>query len=116
MHPIDPVNLDPIPPLIDSYIYHSEPYLAGPSSASINGDATSVVKEEDGWIMGIDEAGRGRKSTTFIMQIEIFELIINPAVLGPMVYAAAYCPKSFKPELESMGFDGRSSSSVMNSV
>jgi len=28
------------------------------------------------------------------------------AVLGPMVYAAAYCPLSFKPELEELGFDG----------
>lgn len=36
------------------------------------------------------------------------ELITFTAVLGPMVYAAAYCPKSFKAELESMGFDGQS--------
>ena len=27
---------------------------------------------------------------------------------GPMVYAAAYCPMSFKPTLEALGFDGRS--------
>jgi hypothetical protein len=25
-----------------------------------------------------------------------------------MVYAAAYCPLSFKPELEELGFDGGS--------
>jgi hypothetical protein len=25
---------------------------------------------------------------------------------GPMVYAAAYCPMSFKATLEDMGFDG----------
>jgi hypothetical protein len=25
---------------------------------------------------------------------------------GPMVYAAAYCPMSFKATLEEMGFDG----------
>jgi hypothetical protein len=28
-------------------------------------------------------------------------------VSGPMVYAAAYCPMSFKPELEDIGFDGK---------
>ncbi|WWC91754.1 uncharacterized protein L201_006701 [Kwoniella dendrophila CBS 6074] len=73
-HPIDPVNLDPIPPMIDSYTYHSK------LPSSIDG----VIKDEDeGWIMGIDEAGRGR----------------------PMVYAAAYCPISFKDTLEGMGFD-----------
>ena len=45
MHPADPVNLTPIPPLIDSYVYHSE------LPSDIDGD----------WIMGIDEAGRGRE-------------------------------------------------------
>ena len=30
---------------------------------------------------------------------------------GPMVYAAAYCPMSFKPTLEALGFDGRSCAS-----
>jgi hypothetical protein len=45
-YPIDPVNLAPIPPLIDSYTYHSAPHQDdGP----------------EGWIMGIDEAGRGRE-------------------------------------------------------
>ena len=45
-HPVDPVNLAPIPPLIDSYTYHSAPHQDdGP----------------EGWIMGIDEAGRGRE-------------------------------------------------------
>lgn len=51
-HPTDPVNLDPIPPLRDSYVYHSSPY----------------IEEQDdkrGWIMGIDEAGRGRKSSPY---------------------------------------------------
>lgn len=28
------------------------------------------------------------------------------AVLGPMVYACAFCPTSFKPTLEGLGFDG----------
>ncbi|EIW71984.1 hypothetical protein TREMEDRAFT_26073 [Tremella mesenterica DSM 1558] len=43
MHPPDPVNLVFIPPLIDSYTYHS---ILPPD---IEGE----------WIMGIDEAGRG---------------------------------------------------------
>ncbi|KAK6909366.1 hypothetical protein I203_103383 [Kwoniella mangroviensis CBS 8507] len=73
-HPIDPVNLDAIPPMIDSYTYHSK------LSASIDGQ---IKDEDEGWMMGIDEAGRGR----------------------PMVYAAAYCPISFKTTLEDMGFD-----------
>ena len=38
----------------------------------------------------------------------------HTAVLGPMVYAAAYCPLSFKPELEELGFDGEFSSNVNN--
>lgn len=42
-YPTDPVNLCPIPPLRDSYSYQSAPHL-----------------DEEGWIMGIDEAGRGR--------------------------------------------------------
>ncbi|WWD19681.1 ribonuclease HII [Kwoniella shandongensis] len=73
-HPIDPVNVSPIPPLQDSYTYHS----ALPSSVS-----GLPTNESEGWMMGIDEAGRGR----------------------PMVYAAAYCPLSFKPTLEDIGFD-----------
>ncbi|WWC72063.1 uncharacterized protein I206_106023 [Kwoniella pini CBS 10737] len=73
-HPIDPVNLKPIPPLQDSYSYHSK------LPDSVDGQ---IKDSDEGWIMGIDEAGRGR----------------------PMVYAAAYCPMSFKDTLEGMGFD-----------
>ena len=39
------------------------------------------------YILGVDEAGRG-------------------PVLGPMVYAVAYCPASFQDELDQMGFAG----------
>lgn len=49
--PIDPVNLDPVPPLSDSYVFHS----SLPAAEQTPGE---------GWIMGIDEAGRGRKSNT----------------------------------------------------
>ncbi|WVR07635.1 ribonuclease HII [Kwoniella sp. DSM 27419] len=72
---IDPVNLDPVPALQDSYTFHSQLPQAITSGVAAKGN------EE--WIMGIDEAGRGR----------------------PMVYAAAYCPLSFKPTLEGLGFD-----------
>ncbi|KAH8922250.1 ribonuclease HII [Atractiella rhizophila] len=41
--------------------------------------------ENEEWIMGIDEAGRG-------------------PVLGPMVYAVAYCRAEFEDELKEMGF------------
>lgn len=33
-------------------------------------------------------------------------MVLTTAVLGPMVYAAAYCPIAFKPTLEEIGFDG----------
>lgn len=52
-HPVDPVNLEPIPPLRDSYVYHSKEYRCPPATET---------GEDDGWIMGIDEAGRGRES------------------------------------------------------
>lgn len=48
----DPVNLEPIPALQDSYVFHSQlPPEAAPGSDANKG----------GWIMGIDEAGRGRE-------------------------------------------------------
>lgn len=31
--------------------------------------------------------------------------LTSTAVLGPMVYAAAYCPMTFKSTLEELGFD-----------
>jgi hypothetical protein len=46
-HPVDPVNLSPIPPLLDSYSFHS----------SLN----DSLDKTEAWIMGIDEAGRGRE-------------------------------------------------------
>jgi len=48
----DPVNRDPIPPLLDSYVHHSPL----PPSAEKGSD-----ENKEGWIMGIDEAGRGRE-------------------------------------------------------
>jgi len=54
MHPPDPVDLEPIPPLIDSYSYHSQL----PESL-----------DEAGWIMGIDEAGRGRESGFLYLRV-----------------------------------------------
>lgn len=47
---VDPVNLEPIPPLSDSYLFNS----SLPDKFEQH--------NEEGWIMGIDEAGRGRAS------------------------------------------------------
>ncbi|RKP14377.1 ribonuclease H-like domain-containing protein [Piptocephalis cylindrospora] len=41
--------------------------------------------EDEGWILGVDEAGRG-------------------PVLGPMVYGVCYCPKGKQEELKDLGF------------
>jgi len=50
-YPLDPVVISPLPPLQDSYTYHSAPFQS---------------PEGEEWIMGIDEAGRGRESSAFI--------------------------------------------------
>jgi hypothetical protein len=68
-HPIDPVNLTPVPPLRYSYVYHSAPYIeSDPSTGASGSRARPNVDDQDGdgdahgWVMGIDEAGRGRES------------------------------------------------------
>lgn len=97
MAPVDPVNLDPIPPLLDSYTFHSVlPDDFDPASE----------QNKEGWVMGIDEAGRGR-------ELQCLPCKLTSAVLGPMVYAAAYCPMAFKPTLEGIGFDGESASAPL---
>jgi hypothetical protein len=53
---------------------------------------------------------RARSETALAMLIAIHA---HPALsgadeAGPMVYAAAYCPISFKPTVETIGFDGAS--------
>lgn len=53
-HPLDPVDISPLPPLQDSYVYHSAPFES---------------PEGEGWIMGIDEAGRGRESVPVIQDV-----------------------------------------------
>lgn len=40
------------------------------------------------YMMGVDEAGRG-------------------PVLGPLVYAVAFCPVEYKDTLDEMGFNGK---------
>jgi hypothetical protein len=53
---VDPVDLTPIPHLIDSYTFHS--------------DLIDLAEhKEDGWIMGIDEAGRGRELYSYLLLI-----------------------------------------------
>lgn len=47
----DPVDQQPIPALLDSYVFHSE----------LPSEAARAAANEGGWIMGIDEAGRGRE-------------------------------------------------------
>jgi ribonuclease H2 subunit A len=42
------------------------------------------------YVLGVDEAGRG-------------------PVLGPLVYGVAYCPASYRAQLEELGFAGNAS-------
>ncbi|GAA5903393.1 ribonuclease H2 catalytic subunit RNH201 [Sporobolomyces salmoneus] len=66
-------------PLIDTYTFHSDS-LASSTPASKEGD-----EQEEEWMLGVDEAGRG------------------PA-LGPQVYGIAYCKVSYSEELSKLGF------------
>ncbi|GAA5832651.1 hypothetical protein JCM3766R1_004280 [Sporobolomyces carnicolor] len=66
--------------LVDSYTFHSSEPLAT-TSVEVEG----AEKEEEGWMLGVDEAGRG------------------PA-LGPQVYGIAYCKTSYSDQLNNLGF------------
>jgi hypothetical protein len=69
-YPADPVNPFLETPLIHGYSYHS---VLPESVASEGGD----VKEP--WIMGIDEAGRGRKySTSSRIQVDSYANLLVP--------------------------------------
>lgn len=65
------------------------PSLPSPLSALINSYTYHSPKPNgDGpYALGVDEAGRG-------------------PVLGPLVYAVAYCPVAYQERLEEMGFAG----------
>jgi ribonuclease HIII len=67
-------------PLTKSYTYCS----ALPTILAEN----KLVKTEEPWVLGVDEAGRG-------------------PCLGPMVYAVSYCPLSRHQEFKKLGFDGK---------
>jgi ribonuclease H2 subunit A len=69
-------------PLTKSYTYYS----ALPTILAEN----KLVKSEEPWVLGVDEAGRG-------------------PCLGPMVYAVSYCPLSRHQEFKKLGFDGKRS-------
>ena len=110
----DPIEPRPLRPLIDSYSYHSP--LPDWLLLDLDKDRS---ENEQGWMLGIDEAGRGRRYHHFHRLCDGVSKVedradpdldagglCRSAVLGPMVYAAAYCPISFKPTLESIGFDG----------
>lgn len=57
----DPVDPSPSKPLIDSYIYASPLPPSFLQSEDQEASAEGEEREKDAWIMGIDEAGRGRK-------------------------------------------------------
>jgi hypothetical protein len=52
--PLDPVDQTPFPKLQESYTFHSDLPDGFQKSSGATGD--------EGWVMGIDEAGRGRES------------------------------------------------------
>lgn len=56
----DPVEPRPNRPLIDSYSYHS-PLPDWLLRDRIEQDEKGIKDDEEGWMLGIDEAGRGRK-------------------------------------------------------
>lgn len=123
----DPVEPRPSTALIESYNYQS-PLPASSSSSRTpkeqadgeehvdqDDDRAPAEEEQQYWIMGIDEAGRGRESSIsqaiasrqLITSILVLDLAcLFTAVLGPMVYGAAYCPMSFRDTLQGLGFDG----------
>ncbi|PAV16034.1 ribonuclease H2 subunit A [Pyrrhoderma noxium] len=71
----------------DSQVLGAVPSLPSPLTPLIETYSYHSPKptEPGPYIMGVDEAGRG------------------PA-LGPMVYGVAYCPESYKEQLEELGF------------
>jgi ribonuclease H2 subunit A len=71
------------------------PSAPGPSSPLTNSYTyhSSTPTAPGPYILGVDEAGRG-------------------PVLGPLVYGVAYCPASWKTDLEQLGFAGKHLSSA----
>lgn len=71
------------------------PSTPGPSTPLRNSYTyhSPTPSGEGPYILGVDEAGRG-------------------PVLGPLVYGVAYCPVSYRNQLEELGFAGTSNSGV----
>lgn len=66
------------------------PSAPGPSTALRESYTyhSPTPTQEGPYILGVDEAGRG-------------------PVLGPLVYGVAYCPASYREQLEELGFAGQ---------